>query len=103
MTDRIPQPPIADYRAGGLQVAIWRSEVVDRYGTPRIRHSVRINKSYFDEPNNVWRDTDYLFDNDLPRLRLLLDKAFEFIVLNKPEPDAIETSDVTSTEPPQAA
>ena len=74
-----PQPPEKQFRAGAVRAAIWRNEV-DQNGRTVVRHSVRLTKRYCDR-DGQWKDSDTLFVNDLPRARLVLDKAFEYIVL----------------------
>lgn len=80
------QKPVKVFRAGrGLRVAIWRNEVQVRDRTVA-RHSVKLEKRYCDD-KGVWQDSDYLFDDELPRVGLLLRKAFEFIVLTEDDND----------------
>ena len=63
-----------------------------------VRHSVRIGKRYFDRQQNAWLNSEYFFVNDLPRLRLLVEKAFEFIALKESDPDSAEASNGTTAE-----
>jgi hypothetical protein len=51
------------------------------------RYSVRIRKRWYDRRTSEWKDTDYCFADDLPRLRLVAQKAFEFITLKESEED----------------
>lgn len=68
--------------AGGIRAAIWKEDRKDG-GRDVIRFSVKIEKRYFDEATKEWHSTDYFFANDLPRLRLVAERAFEYIVLNE--------------------
>jgi hypothetical protein len=99
MAARPPQRPVKEFRTGTLKVAIWENEV-EQDGKRTMRYSARFGKRYFDEQKQEWRDTETLFANDLPRVRLLLDKAFEFIVLKDPDTnngaDTAETAAATS-------
>lgn len=90
MSDRSPQRPFKEFRAGPIKVAIWQNDA-EQDGRPVVRHSVRISKRYLDR-QNTWQDSEYLFVNDLPRLRLLVEKAFEFIALKESDPDSAEPS-----------
>lgn len=76
------QKPIKEFRAGTIKAAVWKEQREDN-GRPSVRFSVKIEKRYFDEDSKEWRNTDYFFANDLPRLRLVAERAFEFIVLGE--------------------
>ncbi len=87
MSDATPNRPVREFRAGGVRAAIWRNE--QRGGeAPRVSHSIRIEKSYRDPRTQNWIQTDCFFASDLPKLRLVVEKAYEFIVLNERDPDA---------------
>jgi hypothetical protein len=88
-----PQPPDKDFRAGTMRAAIWRNEI-EQDGQTVVRHSVQLTKRYRDR-DGQWRDSDTLFVNDLPRAKLVLDKAFEYVVLKESERE----SDTSSTLP----
>jgi hypothetical protein len=74
--------PAKEFKAGGVRAAIWKEQHSEA-GREMVRFSVKIEKRYFDEASKEWRDTDYFFANDLPRLRLVAERAFEFIVLGE--------------------
>ena len=76
--------PIKEFKAGTIKAAIWKEEQEDQ-GRIVVKHSVKIQKRFFDKTSGEWRDTDYFFANDLPRLRLLAEKAFEYIALRESE------------------
>lgn len=72
--------PVREIRVGGISAAIWeRNE--DANGN--IQYSVRINKSYRDKKSDEFKNTDYYFPSDLPKLVLAAEKAFEFISLKE--------------------
>lgn len=80
------QSPVKEFKAGSVKAAIWKDERDDQDRTV-VRHSVKIQKRFFDKTSGEWRDTDYFFVNDLPRLRLVAEKAFEYIALRESEDD----------------
>jgi len=80
------QKPTKEFRAGTIKAAVWK-EQREEAGRATARYSVKIEKRYFDEESKEWRNTDYYFANDLPRLRLVAERAFEFIVLHESEGD----------------
>ncbi len=84
-----PQRPIKEFRAGNVKAAIWEDEREDQ-GRTTTRHSIKIQKRYFDEKVGDWRDTDYFFPNDLPRLCLVAGKAFEHIALRESKVESVK-------------
>ena len=64
------QKPTKEFRAGTVKAAVWK-EQREEGGRSTARYSVKIEKRYFDEASKEWRNTDYFFANDLPRLRLV--------------------------------
>ena len=84
------QVPIKEFRAGSIKAAIWREEVQDQ-GRAIVKHSVKIQKRYLDKNSDEWRTTEYFFPNDLPRLCLVAEKAFEYVALH-------ESADETSAD-----
>lgn len=57
---------------------------VKRNGKTVTRYSVSIQKQ-FRNKNGDYEKTDCYFRDDLPKLRLVTDKAFEFIALGNSE------------------
>jgi len=88
-----PQQPVKEFRAGTVSAAIWRNERADGERTV-VQHTVRIQKRYRDQTTGEWKNSDYLFPNDLPKVALVVNKAYEFISLREREdgfdPQAIE-------------
>ena len=72
------QKPIKEFRIGAISAAVWRNEETQSDGNIRVNHSVRIQKRYRNQEGE-WQNTDYYFANDLPRLQLVVAKAFEFV------------------------
>ena len=88
MSQQNDSKPIKDFRSGGIQASVWRKEV-DKDGQTVVRHSVRIQKQYRKEDGD-YETTEYYFRDDLPKLVLVAQKAFEFIALAASK-DAEET------------
>lgn len=74
--------PIKEFRVRNLSMAIWENEGTSRDGRTVTRHSITLNKRYQDQQSGEWRDSSSFFPDDLPRLRLLLDKAYEHLLLS---------------------
>ena len=80
MSQQDKSKPIKDFRAGNIQASIWRNEE-DKDGQTVVRHSVRIQKQY--RKDDGYQETNYYFRDDIPRLILVAQKAFEFISLGE--------------------
>ena len=76
--------PIKEFRVGGIKAAIWRNEV-ERDGRTVVQHTVKVQNWYRDKTTGEWKATDYFYPNDLPKLQLVVAKAFEFVSLRESE------------------
>ena len=84
MMRETPQKPEKEFRAGGIKAAIWRTETIQDERTV-VQHTVRVQKRYRDQQTGEWKDTEYLFPNDLPKLELVVHRAYEYIALRESE------------------
>jgi hypothetical protein len=80
--------PDKTFRTGTIEAAIWREEVVVDKRTV-VRFSIRVQKRYRDKGKDEWKNTDYFFADDLSRLALVAQRAFEYVTMN--ESDAADT------------
>ena len=71
--------PEKTFRAVNVEAAVWLNET-EKDGKKIRNFSVTIQKSYKDDDGN-WKTTKTFFRDDLPKLRLVIDKAYEFIAL----------------------
>ncbi len=81
MSEQNKEKPIKDFRSSNIQASVWRNEV-EEDGQTVVRHSVRIQKQ-FRKDDGDYKETDYYFRDDLPKLILVAQKAFEFIALSE--------------------
>ena len=77
------QRPVKEFRVRGIKAAIWEKSI-QKDGRTFTQHSVRIYKSYKNQQGH-WQETDFYGPHDLPAVRLLADRAFEFIALKESE------------------
>ena len=96
------QSPIKEFRAASIKAAIWGEEREEE-GRTVVRHTVRIQKRYLDKDSGEWRTTEYFFPNDLPRLCLVAEKAFEYIALSASSPRPTSPNRQTSPVPDPTA
>lgn len=80
--------PMQSFAAGAIRAAIWKNTAKDRSGPAAIYHTVKLERRYLDA-NKEWQSTQALRFNDLPKARLLLAKAFEYLAMaDREEGDA---------------
>ena len=71
--------PEIEFRGGGnITAAVWREEKQDGDRTYN-HYTVKIQKQF--KKGDDWKDTDYYFRDDLPKLQLVVQKAYEYICL----------------------
>ena len=87
MSQSTAAPPLASFRSGLMEVSVWRNEVEGEEGKPSFRFSIKVEKEYKDAKGN-FRSTQYYFLEELPRLVVLLVRAYAYIVLKQYETEA---------------
>jgi hypothetical protein len=73
--------PLRSFRSGAIQVAIWENTNVGPNGQPMKFQTVTFERRYRDKEGK-WQKTNSLRVNDLPKAALILQKAYEYLVLN---------------------
>lgn len=81
MSQKMNSKPVKDFRAAGIQASIWRDDS-RKDGRTVTKFSVRIRKR-FRKDSGSYENTDYFFPDDLPKLTLVAQKAFEYIALSE--------------------
>ncbi|RME52436.1 hypothetical protein D6783_04940 [Candidatus Woesearchaeota archaeon] len=76
--------PVKKFRSGALTATVWRNETNDTNGNVTEYSTVTFERSYKDK-NDMWKTTNSLRVNDLPRAALVLQKAYEYLALQKEE------------------
>ena len=72
--------PIKKFNAGVISASIWKNELKDG----SVVHAVSIERRYQDKAGD-WKSTNNMRMNDLPKVSLLSDKAFEFLAMASKE------------------
>ena len=75
------QKPVKEFRVGGIQASVWKNEV-SKDGKTLIQYSVKVEKR-FHKKDGEYQNTDYYFNDDLPKLILVAQKAYEYISLTE--------------------
>ncbi len=73
--------PLRKFKAGGLSATIWEN-ISQKEGQSIVFNTVSFERSFKDKEGN-WKSTSSLRVNDLPKASLVLQKAYEFIVLKE--------------------
>ena len=81
MSEQEQNKPIKDFRAANIQASVWRNEV-QKDGQTVVRHSVRIQKQFRNDSGD-YQETNYYFRDDIPKLILVAQKAYEYIALTE--------------------
>ena len=72
----IPNLPDKKFKAGGITATVWKG--ISPKGTTYF--NVQLAKSYKDKDNN-WKTTNSLRENEIPKAVVLLQKAYEYVIL----------------------
>jgi hypothetical protein len=72
------QGPEKEFRAGLVKAAVWKNTRKDKAGQEFEAVSVRVERRYQDK-DGKWQSTSSFRPNDLPRLALVAQKAFEYV------------------------
>ena len=78
--DRDRSIPIMQYRSGFMEACVWRTEIVED-GKIKIRFSVHIQKQY-KKKDGSYAETSTYFASEVPRLIVLLQHCYEYIILS---------------------
>jgi hypothetical protein len=75
--------PVRQFRAGVISATVWQNAGKPVEGKePGTYNTVSIQRSYKDKEDN-WQTTTSMRLNDLPRAALVLNKAYEFLTMEK--------------------
>jgi len=81
--------PVFEYRAGGIRASVWENERKNDKGEPFITHSTTITRRYM--ADGEWKETNSFGVDDLPKLRVVTDAAYNYCVLKSRDPaDVVE-------------
>ena len=75
-------PPEKKFRAGAISATVWQNKGQDKNGETTEYRTISLERNYKDKEGN-WKSTNSLRINDLPKASLILQKAYEFLVLKE--------------------
>ena len=83
MSEQSDNRPVKKFRAGGISASIWRNETKQKDQSV-VSHSVTVQKRYCDK-NGQWQTSGSFFQSDLPKVELVVRKAYEYLALREAE------------------
>ena len=74
--------PEKKFSTGGLTATVWQNQGKSKTGEEVSFRTVSFQRRYMDK-NGEWQSTNTLRTNDLPRASLVLQKAYEYLVMKE--------------------
>jgi len=76
--------PEKKFRAGAISATVWQNEGQNKNGEKVEYKTISLERSYTDKEGK-WQNTNSLRIADLPKANVVLQKAYEYLVLNEQE------------------
>jgi len=73
--------PETKFRAGAVSATVWKNSGETKTGDRTSYYSVSIDRLYKDR-NDKWQATNSLRVNDMPKAVLVLQKAYEYVIMS---------------------
>jgi hypothetical protein len=77
ISDNVPEKK---FSTGAISATIWKNSGKTKTGEATEYRSITLQRRYKDR-NDQWQSTNSLRVNDLPKAALVLNKAYEYLVL----------------------
>ena len=74
--------PEKKFRAGAVSATIWKNKAENKEGSEVEYKTISIERNYTDKEGK-WQSTNSFRTNDLPKAKVVLDKAYEYLVLKE--------------------
>lgn len=81
-TQRAGNKPLAKFKAGAVVATIWANSAQGATGEV-VYNSITLDRRYQDK-DGKWQSTSSMRVNDLPKAALVLQKAYEHLVIKEP-------------------
>ena len=88
-TQNSPQQPEKKFSTGAISAAVWKNTKQTKEGKSFEVRTISLQRRYTDK-SGKWQTTNSLRVNDLPKVALVIDEAYKYIVLNGFETDGKE-------------
>ena len=84
--------PEKKFSTGVITATVWQNAGKSRDGEAISYRTVSLQRRYKDK-NGVWQSANSMRVNDLPRASLVLQKAFEYLVIRETHDNAVDYVD----------
>ena len=84
--------PEKKFSTGVITATVWSNQGKGRNGEAVSYRTVSLQRRYKDK-NGVWQSANSFRVNDLPKASLVLQKAYEYVVLREQEATAVDYVD----------
>ena len=74
--------PEKKFRAGAISATVWQNQGKDREGNPATYRTISLARNYKDKKTGEWKSTNSFRILDLPKVALVSNKAFEYLVMS---------------------
>jgi hypothetical protein len=81
--------PEKAFRIGAISATVWRNTIRKKDGSEAEVRSITFKRSYQDK-DGAWKDSNSLRTMDLPKAALVLNKAYEYIMMSGREDMSVE-------------
>ncbi len=81
--------PLKKFRAGPVSATVWSNPGKPFDGIEREYNTISLERNYKDKDGS-WKTTGSMRVNDLPKVSVVVNKAYEYLVLNKNGIDSVE-------------
>lgn len=72
--------PEQKFSAGAINASVWRNETISKAGNPVVYYTVSLQRRY-KVKDGEWKSSGSMRVTDLPKAVLVLNKAYEYIML----------------------
>ena len=76
--------PEKKFRAGAISATVWLNTSQSKEGEPTSFRTISLERGYKDK-NDIWQNTNSMRVGDLPKVQILLGKAYEYIIMSPGE------------------
>tara|TARA_Y100000310_G_scaffold341396_1_gene440399 strand:+ start:1556 stop:1828 length:273 start_codon:yes stop_codon:yes gene_type:complete len=83
-TQNTGNTPEKKYRAGSISATVWSNKGQNKTGEAVEFKTISLSRCYRDEKGD-WQNTASLRIGDLPKAGVVLQKAYEYLILNEQE------------------
>lgn len=89
--------PEKKFSTGAISAIIWKNNGTSKNGVPVEYRTVQLDRRYKDKEGN-WQSSGSLRLNDLPKASLVLQKAYEYLVLKGQDASSSVSSEIEDEE-----